>query len=122
MEVQPGDEVMGLIPALLYSGASSTVSTLWSIRDKDGAEFAGGFFDEFFGQCEAMGERKDGGLGEEVRGVGVGCVVDVAKAVSAAVRKMDDGENRPLYDWAGFVLHGFWRYLLSGEDVRALFE
>lgn len=39
MEVKPGDEVMGLVPALLYSGATSVVSTLWNIADGDGAQF-----------------------------------------------------------------------------------
>jgi CHAT domain-containing protein len=33
LQVKMGDEVMGLVPTLLYSGASSTISTLWSIAD-----------------------------------------------------------------------------------------
>ncbi|KAE9373650.1 hypothetical protein N431DRAFT_407314 [Stipitochalara longipes BDJ] len=127
IEVKPGDEVMGLIPALLYSGASSTISTLWSISDSDGAEFAFQFFDSFLQQCVTQGNSRAAG-GEQKGGDGMlntqerssGCIVDIAKAVTSAVRKMDLGEDRPLYHWAGFVLHGFWEYPLSKEDAEWL--
>jgi CHAT domain-containing protein len=33
LQVKMGDEVMGLVPTLLYSGASSAISTLRSIAD-----------------------------------------------------------------------------------------
>jgi CHAT domain-containing protein len=43
-DVKAGDEVIGLVPALLYSGASSTVSTIWPIQDHIGARFSKEFF------------------------------------------------------------------------------
>ncbi len=130
-DVKLGDEVMGLVPALLYSGASSTVSTLWSIADGDGANFAQHFFDSFLRQCtpqigksmtrrpstsDASNDVADVVDTEPLR------VVDLAKALRAAVVKMDRGETQPLYRWAGFVLHGFWRFPLSEKDRERLFE
>ena len=104
---------MGLVPALLYSGASSTVSTLWSISDGDGADFAAHFFESFLQQCVNQSNNK-----VDVDGRKSSCIIDMAKAVSAAVRKMDSGQTTPLYHWAGFVLHGFWRYPLSKGDAE----
>ncbi|OBT46348.1 hypothetical protein VE00_02777 [Pseudogymnoascus sp. WSF 3629] len=127
IEVKPGDEVMGLIPALLYSGASSTVSTLWSIGDVDGADFAFHFFDSFLQQCvnqgngrEGSGEQKEGDRLPNMPERGLGCIVDIARAVRTAVTKMDSGQNKPLYHWAGYILHGFWQYPLSKEDTEWL--
>ncbi|KAI0134494.1 CHAT domain-containing protein [Xylariales sp. AK1849] len=129
-DVKLGDEVMGLVPALLYSGASSTISTLWSIADGDGAMFAKYFFDSFLQQCagqnvggipgvagqpETNGEESKSG---ENRSVGF---VDLAKATRVAVTKLDDeGQTLPLYKWAGFVLHGFWQFPLLGKDMEWL--
>jgi CHAT domain-containing protein len=47
-----GDEVMGLVPALLFSGASSTISTLWSIANRARAAFSKYMFRSVFDQCE----------------------------------------------------------------------
>jgi hypothetical protein len=129
VEVKPGDEVMGLIPALLYSGASSTVSTLWSIEDKDGAKFAFHFFESFLRQCVSQGanQLQDG----EVGGVDEhssttkrsrGTSISIAKAVQNAIREMDKGQIMPSYHWAAFVTHGFWQYPLSKEDIARLRE
>jgi hypothetical protein len=127
VEVKPGDEVMGLIPALLYSGASSTVSTLWSIDDKDGAEFASHFFDSFFQQCVRQGsselqDGEDGRMGERssMTRRRRGTSINIAKAVQYAVGKMDEGQTKPLFQWAAFATHGFWQFPLSIEDVKRL--
>jgi CHAT domain-containing protein len=127
-DVKLGDEVMGLVPALLYSGASSTISTLWSIADGDGAMFANAFFDSFFQQCAKHKVRIPGVAGQpgtndevlrssESSSVGF---VNLAKAVRAAVIKLDEGYTQPLYTWAGFVLHGFWHFPLSADDMAML--
>lgn len=105
-DVRLGDEVMGLVPALLYSGASSTVSTLWRIDDGDGAQFSKYFFNSFLQQCARQkGEGGSAGF------------VNLARAVRAAVKKMDESQIEPLYRWAGFVLHGFWQFPVSAEDM-----
>jgi hypothetical protein len=127
VEVKPGDEVMGLIPALLYSGASSTLSTLWSIDDNDGAEFAFHFFDSFLRQCVSLGgsELHDGvkgGVDEQLsmNRRSRGTSINIAKAVQYAVIKMDEGQIQPLFQWAAFVTHGFWQFPLSNEDIKRL--
>ncbi|KAK8017063.1 hypothetical protein PG993_015252 [Apiospora rasikravindrae] len=110
-----GDEVMGLVPALLYAGASSTVSTLWSIGDADGARFSRHFFGSFLRQCRKKKEKKK--AKDKSGNVGF---VDVAKAVRAAAREMDATNDEPLYRWAAFVLHGFWQFPLSAADMERL--
>lgn len=110
-EVQPGDEVMGLVPALLYAGASSTVSTLWPIPDGIGAKFATAFFDCFAKQQDAAlfssATASDFVIsGEEVRSESV----DLAIAVQHAVKHLDPDQSEPLLYWAGFVLHGYWKF------------
>ncbi|KAK8064412.1 CHAT domain-containing protein [Apiospora phragmitis] len=114
-DVQLGDEVMGLVPALLYAGASSTVSTLWSIDDKDGAAFSRHFVDSFLRQCRKKKKKTRSGSSDTAVGF-----VDVAKAVRAAVGEMDATMEEPLYRWAAFVFHGFWQIPLSSTDMERL--
>jgi CHAT domain-containing protein len=124
MEVKMGDEVMGLVPALLYSGATSTVSTLWSIADPDGARFSKLFFQSFFDQCKEHSEAEPKSLegvsdaqSDELQTKGTS-FVDIAAAVQEAVIDMDPNGHESLYSWAAFVLHGFWMFSLSLEDVK----
>jgi CHAT domain-containing protein len=111
-EVTQGDEVMGLVPALLHAGASSTISTLWPIADKDGANFSDIFFDSFIDQClqnmvENVSEQKSASF------------VDIALALQTAAVEMEAGYE-PLVRWAGFILHGFWQFPLSRDDAHRL--
>lgn len=101
--VNSGDEVLGLVPAFLYSGASSTISTLWDIPDSVGARFTEQFYDTLM----------DGRCGDEVSGW------DLAKAFQRAVVELDDKGKKPLFYWAGFVLHGYWilQTLTAGSGV-----
>ncbi|KAI9761128.1 MAG: hypothetical protein M1840_002025 [Geoglossum simile] len=112
-QVVPGDEAQGLVPAFLYSGASSAVSTLWNAIDEAGAKFAKKFY----------GTQRGGTL------------TDLARAHQEAVLELfEDTElvgNRftgelerrywnmeerviPLYYWGAFVFHGWWRFGVSG--------
>lgn len=101
--VNSGDEVLGLVPAFLYSGASSTISTLWDIPDSVGALFTEQFY----------GALMDGCCGDEVSGW------DLAKAFQRAVVALDEKGKKPLFYWAGFVLHGYWilQTLTAGSGV-----
>jgi CHAT domain-containing protein len=129
MQVKMGDDVMGLVPALLYSGATSTVSTLWSIADGHGAEFSKQFFKSFLGQCQGESEEREEREAEaEERGDGTAslsstnsvCFVDIALAMQDAIKKMDPRWDEPLFSWAGFVLHGYWMFSLSLNDAKDL--
>ncbi|KAH7399640.1 CHAT domain-containing protein [Pyrenochaeta sp. MPI-SDFR-AT-0127] len=108
-QVKPGDEVMGLVPALLYSGATSMVSTLWSIADRDGAAFSDLFFQSFVQQCMEPNIKREGLY-----------FVDVAVALQEAVRELEAYDYKPLYGWAAFTLHGFWQFPISVTDVEKL--
>ena len=104
--ISDGDEVMGLVPALLHSGASSTISTLWSIPDNIGARFTDAFYQNFFEQRKAF----SGGEG----------FVNLAKVFQAAVKELalveqsvsDDAGVDPKLHWTGFVMHGFWNFFV----------
>ncbi|KAL8975237.1 MAG: hypothetical protein Q9197_000540 [Variospora fuerteventurae] len=92
------NDVVGLVPAFLYSGASSTVSTLWPFDDKDAAMYTRHFYEDFHRCLQAGGEEEG--------------LVDLAKANQKAVLAIR--EKRPaLYHWAPFVLNGYWMYRLG---------
>ncbi|KAF8545047.1 CHAT domain-containing protein [Trichophaea hybrida] len=106
-----GDEVMGLVPALLHSGVSSTVSTLWDTDGEVGAAFSRYFYESWSTQAGA--ERS---------------CIDLARTFQKAVLKLavdrdvvpDDPRlqgvggrggtvrlNPPMY-WASFIFTGWW--------------
>lgn len=91
------NDVVGLVSAFLYSGASSTVSALWTrIDDKDAALYSEHFYSHFEHALENS-------TNEGFR------VINLATANQKAVLKIM--EERPgLYHWAPFVLNGYWMY------------
>jgi CHAT domain-containing protein len=84
------DEYLGLVPALLYAGASSTISTLWPIGQLQAVEFDGYFVDKL----------------EESDGLEVGAIDFVGAMQQAALSLIEDYGERNLAAWAGFVFHG----------------
>jgi hypothetical protein len=117
----PGDEALGLIPALLYSGAASTVSTLWLTRDADAAAFGRAFFRELGAECKRLGFGQDpeAERGSELDVNEEGKWINLAKVVQRAVVSLDDeSQTVPLMNWAGFVLHGFWTVWVGNKDGR----
>ncbi len=91
-------DVIGLVPAFLYAGAASTVSTLWSFDDADAAMYAHYFYAEF---RTLLRERRN-------------ARVDLARANQKAVLSIM--EKRPeMYHWAPFVLNGYWMMDVRGE-------
>ena len=102
--VTPADEVLGLVPALLHAGTSSTISTLWKIEDEYGAKFT----KEFYRTLREEGARLDRGGG----------FVDLARVFQKAVMKRGDEEERDgLLHWTAFVLHGFWQFWVPGGSI-----
>ena len=90
-------EVIGLVPAFLYSGAASTVSTLWPFDDRDAALYTRYFYE---GLLKALKEGKS----ERI---------DLAKANQAAVVRIMDAKPE-MYHWAPFVLNGCWMMDVRG--------
>lgn len=97
----PTDDVIGLVPSLLYAGASSTVSTLWPFSDADAAAYSESFYEAF-----STGEIRAGeNFAEENPSSDL--VVDMAKANQKAI--LGIMQRKPaLYHWASFVLNGYW--------------
>ena len=92
------NDVLGLVPAFLYSGAASTISTLWPFDDKDAAMYTRHFYEDFH-QILQSGRKG---------------TVDLARANQKAVLAIM--KKRPaLYHWASFVLNGYWMLGLPGE-------
>ena len=105
--ISPEDEVMGLVPALLHAGASSTLSTLWPIKDRVGAEFSKAFYGSLErGRKAALHARGEGRGG-----------VDLAKAFQDAAIERDkvEREAKTLH-WTAFVMHGFWQFWMPPVD------
>lgn len=92
------NDVLGLVPAFLYSGAASTVSTLWPFDDKDAAMYTTCFYEDF----------------DKVLQSGQKGVVNLAKANQRAVLTIRR-ERPALYHWAPFVLNGYWMLRLPGK-------
>lgn len=103
------DEVMGLVPAFLFSGVGSVTSTLWPIKDEHGAVFSHIFFRELMDAKEVIRclrkERtlRDVGGGDETNWV------DLAEVHRKAVLEMRRIYKQPSA-WAGFILSGFWKF------------
>ena len=99
----PTDDVIGLVPSLLYAGASSTVSTLWKFSDMDAAAYSESFYAGFVRGGADAGEN----MVEAIPSSAGDVVVDLAKANQMAVLHIM--QSRPaLYHWAPFVLNGYW--------------
>lgn len=95
------NDVVGLVPAFLYAGAASTVSTLWPFDDEDASLYSTFFYE---------------GLERPTANV-LGGRVDLARANQKAVLKIMD-LKKELYHWAPFVLNGYWMMNVSGEVER----
>lgn len=106
------DEVMGLVPAFMFSGVGSLTSTLWPIEDEHGAVFSHIFFQELMGVKEAVCRSRKENILPSVGGNDLTNWVDLADVHRKAVLEMRRIYKQP-YAWAGFVLSGFWKFEMS---------
>jgi CHAT domain-containing protein len=101
-DIAPGDEPLGIIPALLHAGATSILGCQWPIDSRAGRAFSEAFYQEL--------SRGGGPDGE-----GCNRVVHLAKALQSTVRRLSSGElgahYKQAYFWAPFALHGLWFFL-----------
>ncbi|CZR67371.1 uncharacterized protein PAC_17270 [Phialocephala subalpina] len=96
------DEVMGLVPAFLFSGAGSVTSTLWPIMDEHGAVFSNIFFRELTQEKEKASASLDFARSEM-------SWIDLAEIHQKAVLEMKRIYKQPSA-WAGFVISGCWTF------------
>jgi CHAT domain-containing protein len=96
------NEVMGLVPGFLFSGAGSVTSTLWPIMDEHGAVFSYYFFREFM-------EARKKARSQLLLGEMDLSWIDLAEVHQKAVLEMRRIYKQPSA-WAGFVLSGCWKF------------
>ncbi|RDL39272.1 uncharacterized protein BP5553_03612 [Venustampulla echinocandica] len=97
-DIAPGDEPLGLIPALLFAGATSVLGCMWPTPSH-----AGRLFSELF-YCDLSEQRNTMDVDGEMV-----CMLNLAEALRRAVCQMmnKEGTKAPYY-WAPFVLYGAW--------------
>ncbi|KAI0099040.1 CHAT domain-containing protein [Nemania sp. FL0031] len=107
-DVAPGDEPLGIVPALLYAGATSVLGCTWPIDSSTGRVFSEAFYRELGTSAEEGGEG-----GSKKR------VIHLAQALRVTIKSMRKGELGPAlkqpYHWAAFTLHGSWFLKLDWE-------
>jgi CHAT domain-containing protein len=104
-DIAPGDEPLGLIPALLYAGATSVLGSLWPIPSSTGRVFS----EKFYASLQRQIKNYQAGSHP--------CVLNIAVAVRDAVREMTNTkESKAPFFWAPFVLHGAWFHVLRQES------
>lgn len=89
------DEVLGIVPALLYAGASSAVATLWPTLSSAGASFTKSFYSPL---VTALGDRDR--RSEEW---------NMALAFQRAVLQIREAHPAS-YVWAPFAFTGYWMF------------
>jgi CHAT domain-containing protein len=119
-----GDEVQGLAPAFLYAGASSTVSTLWNVPDQAGAEFSRAFYNscrERSGQnrCHPLVDLARS-YRDAVLALSVNSSILGEKVRSEIQQSVKSTGVIPAYNWAAFVLHGWWQFQFPVQDRRVV--
>ncbi|KAK4172652.1 CHAT domain-containing protein [Triangularia setosa] len=100
-DIAPGDEPLGIIPALLYAGATSVLGCQWPIDSRAGRAFSEAFYEE-------VASMQTGKTPEASR------AVHLASGLRSTVMRMKKGELgaefKQAYYWAPFVLHGLWYF------------
>ncbi|KAI1321722.1 CHAT domain-containing protein [Xylariaceae sp. FL0255] len=126
-DVSAADDVLGLPMALFCAGATAVVSSLWKLKDEDGASWAEEFYEELTGiQQSDKGNisaehivdelvKEEGKAGPDTENgkanKAVPDYVNLAKAMQMAVRRLrsdEKGVETAPYHWAGYVLSGYW--------------
>ncbi|ETS85180.1 hypothetical protein PFICI_03205 [Pestalotiopsis fici W106-1] len=109
-ESAPGDEPLGIVPALLYAGASSVLGTIWPIDSATGRKFSEAFYRELSTVSRDHKSNDNNSNAGPARENGE--VLHVAKALQITIRRMMKGELgqdlRQPYHWAAFMVHGLW--------------
>ena len=103
-EFSPGNDPLGLVPALFCAGASSVVGTLWPIQSSSGRAFSEAFYNSLASQD-----------GEGAKGEGRQ-YVNLALAFQEAVRAVKETKRNP-YSWAAFTLQGSPLYFYGSDHA-----
>lgn len=123
------DEVVGLVPAWMISGAGSVVSATWKVSDEFAALFSQKFFESMKTMCHQRegnsseghsageageGPRRDRSASDADFGNEVRCEsndwIDLAELHQRVILSLREefGPVSGLYSWGGFTLNGYW--------------
>lgn len=98
--IEVSDEPLGVVPAFLYGGAGTVVSTLWPILDRDGAEFSRLFYAALLDpESRALKSDDSGHI----------IYADVSIALRRAMLQLRASNRKyasSLYNWAAFRITG----------------
>ncbi len=96
-EVSSADDVLGIPMALYYAGASATVSSLWRLRDEDGAAWADTFYDDLRKQRrdveQGSGDEQASGSEKEKDGEEAASDADSIEKEDVATKGNDAGQG-----------------------------
>ena len=98
-DIAPGDEPLGIIPALLHAGATSVLGCQWPIDSRAGRAFSEAFYEELIRTSTQIEDSSNN-------------TIQIAKALRNTVERMSSGKlgvqyKQPYY-WAPFALHGLF--------------
>ena len=120
--ITTGDEPLGLVTALLCSGAASVLGTMWPVESGTARAFARNFIENWrssqfsgdFAADENGRQERDDGIPTSDGQMCERGWLNLALAVRETVLDLREGaRTKEVYHWAGFVLHGsfFCRYV-----------
>ncbi|KAL5084171.1 hypothetical protein Trisim1_012247 [Trichoderma cf. simile WF8] len=106
-DLSPGDEPLGIIPALLHAGATSVLGCQWPIKSSAGRAFS----EAFYSEVKYMRRTTKGG----------NQAVNLAQALGITIGKMRRGELgaqfKQAYCWASFAMHGLWFFSSFNDET-----
>jgi len=120
-EIRTGDEPLGLLTALLCSGANSVVGSMWPVEPRVGVAFAEGFYKRLTsllsspreGDCSAERDGDGEGGHGDGRRTRVRRMVDLAVVLQETVVELKRSrrvgfDTANVVDWGAFTLNGAW--------------
>jgi hypothetical protein len=126
-EIRTGDEPLGLLTALLCSGANSVVGTMWPVDPRAGVAFAEGFYRRLTrlfiplpGEDDTRGEGEKDAEGNGASGEAdrkrmrrMRRMVDLAVVLQETVVELKRSrrvgfDTASVVDWGAFTLNGAW--------------
>jgi hypothetical protein len=111
LAIQPGDEPLGLLTALLCSGANSVIGTMWPVEARAGVAFAEAFYRRLAVLTKTAGVegKEDGGGRDSAERRTIDLAVVLQETVVELKRSRRPGYNTEnVVHWGAFTLNGAW--------------
>ncbi|RYP26744.1 hypothetical protein DL768_011579 [Monosporascus sp. mg162] len=110
--IRTGDEPVGLLAALLCSGANSVVGSMWPVESRTGVAFAEAFYKRIAMLVKSktcpeaeIGVRRDRDMGRTM----IDLAVVLQETIAELRRSQRPGfDTRSVIHWGAFTLNGAW--------------